>query len=147
MREIVLAKYGEIALKGLNKRVFEKQLMDHIRTALAPLGQVRYQIAQSTIFVEPSEEIPLDQVMERLRKVFGLASLCRCGICDKEMGAIEEFAGDYLSEQLTFAATFKVRQSASDKAFPLNPPKSATRWAARSWSGIPISGWTYTTRT
>ena len=123
MREIVLAKYGEIALKGLNKRVFEKQLMDHIRTALAPLGQVRYQIAQSTIFVEPSEEIPLDQVMERLRKVFGLASLCRCGICGKEMGAIEEFAGDYLSEQLTFAATFKVEAKRSDKAFPLKSPE------------------------
>ena len=36
--EVILAKYGEIALKGLNRSSFEDLLIKNIKRRLAPLG-------------------------------------------------------------------------------------------------------------
>lgn len=47
--EIILAKYGELALKGLNRNTFEDILMKNIKRRLKPLGKFTYTRAQSTI--------------------------------------------------------------------------------------------------
>ena len=39
MKEVILLKYGEIALKGLNKRTFEDILIRNIRRKLDGLGE------------------------------------------------------------------------------------------------------------
>ena len=36
--DIVLLKYGEIALKGLNRPMFEKRLLKNLAAAIAPAG-------------------------------------------------------------------------------------------------------------
>ena len=51
--EIILAKYGELALKGLNRNTFEDILMKNIKRRLKPLGKFTYTRAQSTIYIEP----------------------------------------------------------------------------------------------
>ena len=38
MKEIILVKYGEIALKGLNKSTFEDMLQKNIKRRLKKLG-------------------------------------------------------------------------------------------------------------
>lgn len=49
--EIILAKYGELALKGLNRNTFEDILMKNIKRRLKPLGKFTYTRAQSTIYI------------------------------------------------------------------------------------------------
>ena len=39
MKEVILIKNGELALKGLNRRTFEDMLMANIRRRLASLGK------------------------------------------------------------------------------------------------------------
>ena len=47
--DLILIKYGEIALKGLNKPVFEQKLLDNIKSRLDSLGHFSVRKAQSTI--------------------------------------------------------------------------------------------------
>ena len=60
-KELILAKYGEMALKGLNRGTFEDILMKNLRRRLKKLGAFKLNRAQSTIYMEPlSEDIDLD---------------------------------------------------------------------------------------
>ena len=56
MKEIILLKDGEIALKGLNRHAFEDRLIKNARRKLMPVGSFHFKKAQSTIYVEPDRE-------------------------------------------------------------------------------------------
>ena len=53
MKEVILAKYGEIALKGVNKNTFEDMLQRNIKRRLKKIGKFEYSRRQSTIYIEP----------------------------------------------------------------------------------------------
>ena len=55
MKEIILVKYGEIALKGLNKSTFEDMLQKNIKRRLKKLGTFGFYRRQSTIYITPPE--------------------------------------------------------------------------------------------
>ena len=124
MKEIILLKNGELALKGLNRHTFENQLVKNMKQRLHDLGKIRYVQSQSTILVEPIDErVDLDEAFRRLLKIFGIAGLSRCAAVEKNMDAILPAACEYLREELMFAKTFKVEAKRSDKKFPFNSPQ------------------------
>ena len=124
MKEIILCKYGEIALKGLNKSTFESMMMKSIRRRLKKFGEMKITKAQSTVYIEPlSEDIDVDEVVERLSKIFGIIKLCRSCVLEKSMDAILGDSIGYLREQLESARTFKVDAKRSDKKFPYKSPE------------------------
>ncbi|MBQ7003010.1 MAG: tRNA 4-thiouridine(8) synthase ThiI [Oscillospiraceae bacterium] len=124
MKEVILVKYGEMALKGLNKKGFEDTLFRQIKYRLKSLGQFSYSAAQSTIYITPEEEgIDLDETVERLKKVFGIASICRACVCEKDFADITEKAKTYLADTLDEAATFKVDAKRADKTFAMKTPE------------------------
>ena len=53
MKEIILIKNGELALKGLNRCNFEDILIKNIRRRLKELGEIEIRKSQSTIYIEP----------------------------------------------------------------------------------------------
>ncbi len=124
MNEVILVKYGEMALKGLNKRNFEDILFRQIKRRLKSLGNFSYSAAQSTIYITPEEEgISLDEAIERLTKVFGIASICRACVCEKDFADITEKAKAYLEEALEETRTFKVDAKRADKTFAMKSPE------------------------
>ena len=124
MREIVLIKNGELALKGLNRNSFEDKLIKNMKSRLADLGKFEFTKSQSTIMVEAqSEETDLDLAVERISKVFGIAALTRACVIDKDFELIKKTAAEYLKDELENAATFKVEAKRSDKSFPLKSPE------------------------
>ena len=75
MQETILIKLGELVLKGLNRKIFEAQLLKNIRRRLMGLGEFEVKSAQSTIYVIPkNEEADLDAAEEKVGKVFGIVS-------------------------------------------------------------------------
>ena len=60
---------------------------------------------------------------ERVSKVFGVVGYARAGVCEKDLAAICQRAGEYLSEELETASTFKVECKRSDKQFPYKSPE------------------------
>ena len=124
MNEIILCKYGEIALKGLNRNTFEAVMQKNIKHRLKELGEIEYSRSQSTLYVEPEEGIDIDEVVDRLSKVYGIVKLCRAKKIEKTMEAVlSEETTDYLREELENARTFKVNAKRSDKRFPLKSPE------------------------
>ena len=124
MKEIILLKNGEIALKGLNRSVFEDKLISNARRRLEELGKFGFRKAQSTIFVEPKDEdIDLDEAVDILQKVYGIIALTKAAVVDKDFEAIKETAVTYLKDELMEAKTFKVDAKRSDKSFPLKSPE------------------------
>lgn len=124
MREIVLIKNGELALKGLNRNSFEDKLIKNMKSRLEDLGKFEFTKSQSTIMVEAqSDETDLDLAVERISKVFGIAALSRACVCEKDFDIIRKAAVQYLEEQLEDAATFKVEAKRSDKKFPMKSPE------------------------
>ena len=118
--EIILGKYGELALKGLNRNKFETSLLRTIRKRIADCGDFRVTVAQSALYVEPLDEsCDVNRAFERVRKVFGLSALGRSAVCEKDFGAICRTAEEYLDAQLRRAKTFKVKGKRADKKFPM----------------------------
>ncbi|MBR2284389.1 MAG: tRNA 4-thiouridine(8) synthase ThiI [Ruminococcus sp.] len=127
MKEIILVKYGEMALKGLNKKSFEDMLTKNIKRRLKSLGSFCYTSAQSTLYIDPQLDengniADLSEVAERVGRIFGIAAYCRACVCEKDFSDISAKAADYLSDTLSMARTFKVNAKRSDKAFPMKSP-------------------------
>ena len=124
MKEVILLKNGELALKGLNRRTFEDILVRNALWRLADLGRFRFVPSQSTIMAEPlDEDIDLDEAVDRLTRVFGFAGLSRAAAVEKDMNTILSMTGDYLAKELLAARTFKVNAKRSDKKFPFDSPQ------------------------
>ena len=138
MKEIILIKNGELALKGLNRRTFEDILIKNMRHRLSDLGKFRFTPAQSTITVEPEEDnTDLDEAVKRLLKVFGIAALSRAAAVEKDFDIILANAGKYLEEELLSAHTFKVEAKRSDKNFPLKSPEICREVGGKILSQFP----------
>ena len=124
MKEIVLVKYGEMVLKGLNKKSFEDMLTKNIKRRLRSLGHFQLTSAQSTTYITPLDDnADLEEVVERVGKIFGIAALCRACVCEKDFDDITSKSLEYLNEILNSAKTFKVNAKRSDKAFPMKSPE------------------------
>ena len=120
MNEIFLLKLGEIVLKGANKRQFEDKLRQNIRRRMRVYGNFDVYLMQSTVYVEPMDEMcDVDGAWDACRSIFGLASLCRCKACDKDIDSIFKAIEEYLGDELDCAESFKVESKRSDKRFPL----------------------------
>lgn len=138
MKEIILIKNGELALKGLNRSTFEDILIKNIRKRIKPLGEFEYRKEQSTVSVIPMDEyIDMDEVSDRISRVFGIAAYSRALQVEKDMSVILQNAPDYLSEQLKQAKTFKVEGKRSDKKFPLKSPEISAQVGGAILSKFP----------
>lgn len=124
MKEIILIKNGEVALKGLNRSTFEDRMVKTLRQRLAPLGEAEFRKAQSTVIIEPKDDhFNMEEAFQRCCKVFGISGLSRACVAEKRLEDILEKAADYLAPQLGRIQTFKVEAKRSDKSFPLRSPE------------------------
>ena len=127
MKEILLCKYGEIVLKGANRRFFEETLCKTLRFRAKHFGKFEITPSQSTIVIEPKEEnADIDGLFETVSRVFGIVGISRCAVCEKDMAEISRTVKEYIPQFLIGKKTFKVEAKRSDKRFPLGSPQIAS---------------------
>lgn len=115
MRKLILIKYAsEIFLKGLNKRVFEQKLITNIKRALKGV-EYEFSMDQNRWLLYSEN---LHEVIERVRKVFGVKELDIVTEVDAELNAISEEALREIKE--VNPSTFKVETKRANKKFPMN---------------------------
>lgn len=119
MQEVLLCKLGEIVLKGLNRKAFEDRLAGNLRRRVRRVADCPVSLRQSVIFVEIPDGVDADAVVEEVRRVFGIVSICRAAVCEKTLEGILAAAEGYLAEQIAAARSFKVETKRADKKFPL----------------------------
>jgi len=123
MKEIILLKYGELALKGANRSTFESVLIKNIKRRLQDLGPITVTKSQSTITVTPQyDDYDLDEAYDRLSRVYGIAAMSRSIMTDKDFESIK-LAAERLDDELEDIRTFKVNAKRSDKRFPMDSPE------------------------
>ena len=128
MKEILLCKYGEIVLKGANRRYFEDSLCKTLRFRAKHYGNFKIDRSQSTLVIEPLDEFAdIDGMFETASKVFGIVGISRCAVCEKDMSAIEATIKEYIPAFLEGKKTFKVEAKRSDKRFPLDSMQICAR--------------------
>ncbi len=124
MKEVLLCKYGELILKGANRSYFENMLLKELRTRVKRAGDFDVSAAQSTIYIEPKNaDCDLELALEYAKKVFGIVSIHRACVVDKDINAIKAAAKEYLPQFLTGIRTFKADARRSDKTFPMKSPE------------------------
>lgn len=124
MVRTILLKYGEIVLKGANKRYFENLLGEKIRYRLnREISGYTFEAMQSTVFITPDRDDEVESALKAVREIFGIVSLCVAYRCEKNMDDIISLCKQVMPKELSGYSTFKVDAKRSDKRFPLTTPQ------------------------
>lgn len=114
---VVLVHYHEIALKARNRPLFVRQLVHNLRTATADLPVRRIRNLTGRVSLELSDESSAGAVVDRVRRVFGVAN---CAPAFPSRLTLEALQGT-VEKVLTGRSfqTFRVTARRANKAFPL----------------------------
>lgn len=115
MEKVIIVRYSELHLKGKNRGYFERVLIINMEKALKGL---KHEIKRQSgrYLVECFEEIETDEIISRLKKVFGIHSL---SVALKVTSNVENIYS--AAEKVCFdSGKFKVETHRADKTFPLN---------------------------
>ena len=121
MENVIVIRYGEIMLKGNNKRFFEDKLVKQIRHALSDLGKLKVYKAHSRIYVDV-ENYNVNDITDRVKKVFGVVSLSVAKRFEVDIDKIKEVALQELKDRIdenSNIKTFKIESKRGDKRFPM----------------------------
>lgn len=123
MFKTFLIKYGEIAIKGKNRHLFEEALVKQIRHALSKVdGAFAVTREQGRIYVDCESDYDYDEVVEALQRVFGIVGFCP--VMKVEDSGLDELGNDvirFLSEVYeTHNQTFKVMTRRAKKSYPID---------------------------
>lgn len=125
-----LCRYCEIALKKGNRSMFERCLVDNMRSLLVDIPDLAVTRTRGRMWLKKKNddcfaESELELVKERLPKAFGLASFSPGVNAEKDIDVMIEAASDI--SQTVFEnelaskkhPTFRIRARRSDKEFPM----------------------------
>ena len=120
MEPVLLVRYAEIHLKGLNRPFFERGLMKRISLALRPRN-VRVVREQGRVFVFGLPEDAIDEAATRLTRVFGIHSVSPALAVEKDWDAIVNAANALVAKRIEGLeqASFKVIARRADKRFSM----------------------------
>ncbi len=124
MERIIMVRFSEIILKGLNRRHFENLLVENIKDAISQMGNYEIKKSQAIIYIKPLEGgEQTKNIMARLKYIFGIVSITLAYKCEKELEKIQKKAVLYLKDELKDKKTFKVEAKRADKKYPLKSPE------------------------
>jgi tRNA uracil 4-sulfurtransferase len=123
LKKIILIRYGEVLLKGLNRPFFERKLVKNIKFALKGFNKTRIEKMRGRIFVKPvNTDFDFDGAVKELCKVFGIVSVSPVFKIQSDFNDIKDNVVTMISDILKNKnhKTFKVETKRGDKNFPLN---------------------------
>ena len=115
----LLVRYGELTLKGTNRKMFVNQLKDNVKRALIPLSGYHVKGKRDRMYIELSPEADINEIIQRLSKVYGIKSISPVIKIDKNEEKINQSAIQ-LSQDFEKGSTFKVDVKRVDKSFRLD---------------------------
>lgn len=126
MEKAIILRYSEIHLKGNNRYFFENLLIENIKYALKKYDY-KFQKTYSRYIISDYDESYESNIINTLKKVFGLHTLSTCLIVDNDIDKIS---------QATFklgidSGSFKVECNRADKTFPLKSYEVAAELGGR----------------
>ncbi len=122
MYERILVRYGDLTLKGKNKRMFIERVNNLIRNKVNN-DKVKYEKNHDRLYILLNGESHED-VIKGLDRVSGLSSYSLVSKTTKDMESIFEKAFEVVESELKGkVVTFKVESKRSDKNYPVKSPE------------------------
>lgn len=123
MYKSFLIKYAEIGVKGKNRYLFEEALVKQIKYALKKTeGGFAVRRTDGRIYVNAQSDFDFDEVVESLKKVFGISGICPVVYVEDE--GFEKLGQDvvrYIADVYPDRnKSFKVAARRARKNYPLN---------------------------
>lgn len=128
MKRVILIHYHEINLKGKNRGWFETRLQQHITSLLKGLLSGKVARFTGRLLIELFPDSPVEEIMRRLKMVFGAANLAATWEVPAEIEAIQAGLAE-LVPMRTFQS-FKIDARRATKDFPLNSQQINERLGA-----------------
>jgi thiamine biosynthesis protein ThiI len=116
--DIVIARFGELTLKGRNRARFEQRVFSQLSSLLADLPQIELVQEFGRIYVELNGA-PVEPVAAALDKVFGLYSYSPAYVAELELEAIRAKAAAVVAALAHKPRTFKVSVRRANRSFPI----------------------------
>lgn len=116
MFDCILIHYGELGLKGLNRPLFERRLVENIGKALDGLEYKKIRKAQGRVILELNEKSNEKRFAESLKKVFGIAWFAFCFRRETTLQNIKELVENKFP--LEAGTRAKVSAKRADKTLP-----------------------------
>jgi thiamine biosynthesis protein ThiI len=115
--DVILIKYGEIALRVGNRRLYEDKLIRQIKSRLIKHNADVYIRKEQGRFIAETQGEFSDTAVEELRLMFGLVSVCHAvKTNDNNIENIRQIALGLMADK---SGTFKVESRRADKTYPL----------------------------
>lgn len=115
MKKVILIRYSEIHLKGNNKHFFEKLLLNNIKSALKGLN-FEIEFSHTRYLISNFNEEDLNEIIKRLKTVFGIYSLSVADEIETSVENIEKYFNNFKLSN----TSFRVSVNRADKKFPIN---------------------------
>jgi thiamine biosynthesis protein ThiI len=115
--DCLILRFGEMMLKGKNRKKFERSVMIQIRKVLSSFPDITYIPEFGRVYVELGGAA-YEQASTALQRVFGLASFSPAYHAPLELEAIQETALRMMQSLHQQPSTFKVTVRRVNKAFP-----------------------------
>ncbi|MCI5775472.1 MAG: tRNA 4-thiouridine(8) synthase ThiI [Aerococcus sp.] len=122
MKKTIMVRYGELSVKGSNKKRFTHQLARNIRKRLADYPDVVVNPYNDFIFIDLNNASE-DVVLDRLQDVFGIQSYSPAYEVSRDFEEVKRVAKDIVQKRLVedpSIQTFKVATSRSDHNFEMD---------------------------
>ena len=144
---VYIVRCGETALKGQNKPYFERMLVQKIKKMLKGTEGVSVERTDGLIFVRTAPDIPREDILKRVGRVFGVDSISPAheidisgltadeALAETGKAAVEIMNGLIESKGIK---TFKIEARRADKAFPVESPQIARRIGASVLKGCKV---------
>ncbi len=117
-----LIKYAEIGTKGKNRYIFEDALIHQIKQHLKKVeGEFAVVKEQGRIYVNAKSDYDYDEVVEALKKVFGIVGICpMTQLADEGYEKLRQEIVKFIDEEYPDKHfTFKVRAKRTNKHYPV----------------------------
>lgn len=112
----ILVRYGELTLKGGNRKTFVSQLRSNVKRALMPLKGYEVKANRDRMYIQLEPEADIEEMMARISKVFGVHSISPVLKLEKSMDAVYEHARLF-AQNYEAGDSFKIEVKRSDKNF------------------------------
>jgi thiamine biosynthesis protein ThiI len=118
MNKVLILHYHEIWLKGGNKNYFLSRLRSAVKQSVADLPCASLESIAERLLLTPAEEGALPALLERLRRVFGLAYIAPARAVPASLAEIGPAACEMMSEKQP--RNFAVRAKIAHTGFGMN---------------------------
>lgn len=115
----ILVRYGELTLKGTNRKRFTNVLKENVIQSLRSLEGTRVKCERDRMFISLFEDANVNEVMNRLTKIFGIKSISPVFKTTQNLEDIKQLCVS-LAKDFAHGDTFKIDVKRVDKSFSLD---------------------------